>query len=1473
MEEGVGIPQGYGGDIRGLGNILPDRYVYRDPSPKQNLVGRQLSFPPEAGYARCDSADGSSNMDMRVIKTKEKEMKSMKKRNLKFMALFLSVTMIFSMNSFAFGAPSSDGDNTDEVQVEASKDEEPEVLGIIDPGDIVPGSDYDDGYTAGLADANADKVNKTDPKEEYKKRTADFKDADKVRANGYTEEYQAGYYAGYASTPPNDYYDGLDDGFGAGVNDGVYGGKYDERVAANDTFSPTTYLKVADKDDAAYNGEKYKEGYQKGYDLGWDSGVSRRAAYAKNRAERYFNGTTMFAGFQYTDAKPYSELATGYYKTIEDQANGFSTEYVTAWRAAYDAFYGDRAKESEKEGKERGKIDGRNNTKKPSEVADADLATYVAALNAADPGYGDDYAYYWNVYNKKNVADADGFNADPVNETYIEAFIKGYDSVYAAAQSAAKKRIDADDARDAYYDGFTKGYDNGIADGNNMNTDADDAAKKDDGTGAYYNYVNDANNTPEQIAAYKQGYEDGYNYASKDRTEEDGYDFGYASGLRDGQNDRYLGNDFDGYYEPDYEDSTYSIFKGSDTSFAKGYVTGYEAGYKTGLNQEANDRTAGDAFDYTSTDLNAWKISADPETWDTSQLLIWERKVPQIANVGQNLFFDTQELTTNWRNLANAPAPGIGLELSDEDAAGQVFAGNAEAEIIAISPFQYYFDLYAHDHLVDTKTISPNNLIVKQDVYVDDIGHHHVGINNGSIGQYVYKAIGVSSNKKPKPKKLPDGTVDNGKTYVLIRYRLADAETDENYKVIRYSYDANGAETKNIDNINDYYNGSEPVVEYDSRKIGGVKPENPKGKYAADNHVYNDKSTRNAIDAEALVVSWTEGAPAKLVGKLNLNVAAKNNVAATVPHTYLTYLGDTEMEDIGLISEYEDVDGNNQGVHLVQTDKRGVGAGDFFSKYYKVTKDNQEGGRGIADRGVVTFAGTESAAKLTNADNVFINKKGDSPSFTLKAKKIDPALKAYSKDIKTALKSAVFNFEISRMKIASDYDTDISDVTGAANDGIDFFFEDNKVMNALIAKFTPAPKRSECSDAADYQKKVEDYRVARAAFDGTGGYTHSDEFLDMALAAFKEAEAAYKAQYASLTSRFGSKLDYYQKWIEETWATDINNYNAAFAYVNPGDTPTFPYIVTEDDRTDGADRVIPVANTKAYRDLVPEDANADGKITAVEFWEYDTYVTGGIYDDQYDERFNGVLDANDNIIPSEEGLAKGEIDYDFVRENIAVHVAADRSEVTGVDFRYEYSLDGVDGLADTLSIRFDDDDAKYYYYNAGLVIPSFDGYYDFLVDQQTDIELIEELDPLEDRVIYPGGQEIAVFSGSNPAARVGQDRITIDFVDPKVKVKKAAMEMTVTPKLITRLENAGPNRIVVEKKLKTTVVKAGATPKKIGKADIKIEQKTAETEPFVVASGINNYEGQIAIRQRKDGSIGYGYFKDDNFYYVFNDEK
>ena len=319
--------------------------------------------------------------------------------------------------------------------------------------------------------------------------------------------------------------------------------------------------------------------------------------------------------------------------------------------------------------------------------------------------------------------------------------------------------------------------------------------------------------------------------------------------------------------------------------------------------------------------------------------------------------------------------------------------------------------------------------------------------------------------------------------------------------------------------------------------------------------------------------------------------------------------------------------------------------------------------------------------------------------------------------------------------------------------------------------------------------------------------------------------------------------------------------------------------MTTADRTEAGGRVIPFGNNSKYKDLVPEDANGDGTITALEHYEYVTFVTNGVFMDQYDPRFDGILEAGDNIDGFDPLFIRGEIDYEAIDINaLDIAVAEDDDEVTGVTIRFNSYIDQLP-VAGVANIIKAEKDGKYYYGAANadfeVIFDSFDIYVDFLEDAGTDIGLIEDFDVPQDTVMYPGGQFVDVMSDGN---NIGVDRITIDFINPSVKASKSAQTLSVTPMLISRVISADPNPTVIQKKMKVYTPKTDKTgavvpAKKIPKADIQIENKMAETEPFLVATGINNFEGSIAMRQRKNGDLGYGYYKNDDFYYIFSEDE
>ncbi|MBQ6968626.1 MAG: hypothetical protein IJP84_12085 [Lachnospiraceae bacterium] len=1444
----------------------------------------------------------------------------MSKRFTKFLALLLSTTMVFTLNTTVFGKTGAG----EVIEAEEEEGGAPEIVGLIDPGDpIDPDSgEYGVGFGAGRTAYDTDTANGNT--EEYDKKIADFNDPEK----NFTIEYKAGYYDGYEGKGHAKCLEALNAGYGAGFE---AGSSYDNKNAVSDFMETGDYKEP-------YKVQKLVDIYQEAFKKGVEAAEANMASTAYDRGYNFLDEDDTDLGDlhkEYTTIDKY--LASPDFETVKehykDYVDGYFAKYTEGLKAAF-AYWSKN--DGYREGKTAGLYDGQHlRTKVADFDTEEDVDKYVTDVLGGVPdndlnGYS--YKVRWKIYNNKNEADEDGKTTDGniVGEEFIKYFKEGYDSNYAIAKKDSDRAV----PKNAYCDGFARGYLVGTVDGENNN----DKGKKKDLEGdendipglageTYHHYTetdkyseeNPNGNTEEEIKQYIAGFNFGYEAATTTKAYDDGYNKGYDSGEEDAGRDQYFFDAYAGYWEHDYPNSPYNIFKGINSPYAKGYVAGYDDGYNACINLNDVTEENNEAFVarraklYSAADMDPWRASTDPAKWDTAQLLINEDNLTQTGNnkYYDNLYFDTRNFKRN-NGIPNAN----NVVFRDRRGGGR-FIG----DIVATSPFQYYFDLFDKDHLVDKKTVSSNVKLNDYDIYVNDLGE-----NRGSAGQYLYAAFSASSNKAKKPKK--GETAPTGTPYVIIRYRLVGAETDENYKVRRYSFNQNGGESVVIDNINNYYKGTdkngavvdEPVVPYDSRKIAGVKRDKD------GNIENNDKSNRYIIDAEALLITWTEGQPATLIGGVDLNIKAKDNVNATVPATFIDYLGDTAV----LQDEMVNPNGytNDVPVLLKETDKpvNPNPAGDTydqdiacFSKYYEVTTVNTEDPNGRkGEMGSVTFKGAQSAPKLTapakgvtdfsNA-NAYMSKKGSSPVFTLKAGKLDPSLKAYSKDIKMALKNAELHFEISRMKIASDYvstiDTIGQDGTPAAPvynapgpQTIEFKYEDTVLAAKLNPMYPVVPRRSECGSLEDYQKKVEEYRKALNIYNR---YINSEEFKALYRAEFEKAVKAYRAEYNAIVAKYGSKLDYMQKWIEEIWAP--GNLNLVFT----GDTgnhvaQAFPYTVTKDDRTETQNtptgnitRIAPVGKNELYRRLVPEDADWNGTITAIEHYEY-TVQRLNWPDDVDDPRFNGKLEVGDNIVYNH-NLIDGDVIFDTVD---CVPNGNRNHKITDFAFTYSYyDIDGVrqDGNVEITIVHDALGLGKYYYGNNndadGNRVFAIDAYIDFLEDQETDIGIVEDgHDPC---VLWPGAVGLDTATGSN-------DTADIVFSDAVIKAGKktasgnvAAMTVKATlhssifggwlvePQVI--VPAVGPNIVIPgtpnverqEKKMKVFIPKADkngvVTIKKLPKADLKMEQKMAESEPFVVVTGINNYEGTIAIRQRKNGDLGYGYYKNDDFYYLFSEEE
>ena len=1418
----------------------------------------------------------------------------MMKHHSKYIALFLTAALVVTAGLPAFGANGS-------VETEAAEGEAPEILGLDPEMD----GQYATGFIKGDSDRTTDHDNKnekTDEDSEYFKEVKKFTKTDD-NLNPPTLAYQAGYYDGYSGKVFDDHFTWAQQGFNQAYN--LY--------SANTENARKEYEEGAVYPLKPENKDAYTQDYIDAFKVGYESGKSVGQQVRYDSAYQEGFNTVDSGGFAnhyliYAKNDSFLKTKDPEVPSFEDYTtNGalkdFEEKYVTAWKNGYKDAYDLKAKNK---GYDDGRNAGSNDILGDGNKAYPHVKDYASKteddINAliTEGTLPTGYLAHWKTYNGKWEKDADNnekaktAGTDIVGESYIANYKRGYDDAY----KITKPLDDAvkNNKKGFYNEGFADGYAIGVAVGrkNDESLYTDDK-ENDDGT--YHKKVNNkSDEVPPGYADspylkdYINGYEFGYKAAFKttennNAAYNDGYNDGYESGRRDAENDKYEGQVYDGFYEPADPTSAYSKLTDA-TQYGKGYRKGYDEGYAVYINGEKNDHRGGTKIDRSASEYDAWRISSDPATWDTAQLLIGQDQVNiDGGGVYENYFFDTYGLKDAWD--AN-PRGNIAPEFRDKDGG---LAGVASAQLIATSPFQYYFDLYGNDHLIDKKTVSYNLTVVEDDIYIATNGY---GINNGSVGMYNYAAL-------PVEMKAKKGVSSNSTPYILVRYRLAGAETDENYKVKRFSYDANGNETVVVDHITDYYQGTdkdgnafnEPVVPYDSRKIVGKKLV----KKTTNVYMDNDKTNRYIIDAEALLITWEPGKPAVLVGPVNVEAVAKDNINATVSHNYLNYKGET---DIAAFDMPNDLHGfATQPVELKQTDK-GIGkngptGANYFSKYYTVAEDNKdETNEKKAVMGRITFAGAESVPKLTApgkgtadiaATNAFVNKKGAAPSFTLKAKKVDPALKAYSSGIKKALKKAAFTFEISRMKMASDYVDNIDTIRGTApyQEVINgFVFEDTEVFKLLNPPV--APKRSEFSgDAAGTEKFKEAVRKYVSDLREFNQYKDSDAFKVEARKGFQKAIEAYIAQVNEDKIKYGSHLDYFRKWIEEDWA--VNNDNIVFGYDKNGDMTfdtknvVFPYTVTKEDRTLATGELIPVGATSVYKDTVREDANCDGIITAIEHYEYTTYGVD-------DPRFDGVLKPGDNIVGVDEDLINGHIEWDDV--DVIVNVTGD-PDADYIEFTYKlYKADGSGSVNDSIYLVPSEER------QSGIYFGDYDGtkpviggvtpfpvtvYYDFLEDRDTDIEFVENIPDIT--VLWPGSESIFTYNEQH-------DDVDVDFIKPMVKGGgKKGQTLTIQPMLHIEAFNGWLNndprlgipnpKVRTDKKLKTSEVKAnssgGFAEPKPGKADLLIYNYQAESEPFIVAKGVNNYEGQIAIRQRQNGDVGFGYFKNDDFYYVFNDEE
>ena len=558
-----------------------------------------------------------------------------------------------------------------------------------------------------------------------------------------------------------------------------------------------------------------------------------------------------------------------------------------------------------------------------------------------------------------------------------------------------------------------------------------------DGLDAYLTYAE----------KWKEGYRDGYSYGVGDGAENSWYEKGYAFGSLDAKNDVYdpdaeHGEDDrmvqNGYYEPDYEDSLYNTLKGK---YGDAYRAGYDAGWKDGLDNIIN------GVDYSGTDFNPWRVTNCPTDWETS-----DRLVVQTDLALTNAYFSVEEDSF--------------INYEGDDISG--FAA-------AFSPFAWYF-------AEDSTYIRDGEVINKKDEAMIQ------GVNTGITDSenWLYRAVDAGEG-----------------LYLLIRYRVGNMEDYRDFKVRRFYYTRengdSGALMRDcvIDHINNYYNGNEPVVSYDSRKIVDMNRKIVDGEEKIKK---NTKGKRREICAEAVLVRWEKGKAAEFLGKIGLKALAKNNVHASVSGDNMLYLGDRYING----SEMEKND-----------------------RYYRVSRDESVDDSGERKENLekVTFAGTKSIGKLSKEDNEQYS--GEGPSFTLKIRGLDKGISGYKDKINTALKDQVFNFEIARLKISKNEEEETEEEYVSYSK---LFTMESKVA-ARVAELKPeAPRRSEYEDYESFMEAVKQYNEGVKALNA---YYASKDFKTGFLKELQEARKKYMEEYRSLVSKYGSKMNGYGKYVTE----------------------------------------------------------------------------------------------------------------------------------------------------------------------------------------------------------------------------------------------------------------------------------------------------------------------------------------------------
>ncbi len=559
---------------------------------------------------------------------------------------------------------------------------------------------------------------------------------------------------------------------------------------------------------------------------------------------------------------------------------------------------------------------------------------------------------------------------------------------------------------------------------------------------------------------WKEGYGDGYKYNLEEGADEEWYSLGHTFGYIDAVNDSYdpgqsHGDDEriveNGYYEPDYEDSLYNTLTGR---YGDAYRDGYDAGWGDGIKEYPAE------IEYGSPEFDPWRISTCPLNWDTA-----DRYVVQVGMMAKNAWYSISDrafLDSNGSRMGGRTA--------------------------AYSPFDYFF--------VDTDTYILDGQLKdrKKDSLIS-----HVNTKTDAGGNWLFRAVDAG----------------NG-LYILIRYQVGDHAGYNNFKVKRFNYGYSKGDRGEIikstviDSVNDYYNGNEPVVYYDSRLVTDAERKYLKDEVRAGK---NTRSKRREICADAILCYWEEGKDAVPLGEIRVKAKVKNNREASVSSDNVFHNGDPYIAG-NTIEEKE--------------------------RFYRVSADRALDGNDEEKEsfGSVSFAPATFSPLLTKEENKKFT--GEGPSFTLKVRSVDKDIRKYKKSVEQALKNEVFRFEIARFNLTKPVESE---------DKFSLYHKPFSYDSALARKVSEMqPEQIRRRDFDSF----EEYEAAKKKYDEAlkelNEYLASKEFKSGFDKELKEARKAYLKEYEDLKARYGKDMASFNEYLKEHELPLYNSYTYVRKY-------------------------------------------------------------------------------------------------------------------------------------------------------------------------------------------------------------------------------------------------------------------------------------------------------------------------------------